>query len=77
MNDVPTPVPPPTPPSGPNLGAVLAGLVLVAVGAAVGLHELFGLAFDWRYWAAGVLVLGGFGVVVSSVVRAAACGGHR
>jgi hypothetical protein len=66
----PEPRPGPTPPRGPDLGAVLGGLVLVAVGAAVAVHVLFGLGWDWKVWAAGVLLTAGVGVLLSSAVAA-------
>lgn len=64
----------PRPPLGPDLGAVLGGLVLVAVAAALALHEVLGTTWDWKFWAAGILVLAGLAVVVSSVVTAARAG---
>ncbi|WP_432510778.1 hypothetical protein [Kineococcus sp. SYSU DK001] len=66
-----------TPRRGPNPGAVLGGLVLVALGAAVAVHELFGLSWDWKYWAAGILLLGGAAVATGSVVSAALRGADR
>ncbi|MEZ0494137.1 hypothetical protein AB2L28_18020 [Kineococcus sp. TBRC 1896] len=64
------PGPAPRPPRGPDLGTVLGGLVLVAVGAAVGGHVLFGLSWDWKVWAAGVLLVAGFGALLATAVAA-------
>lgn len=62
---------------GPDLGAVLGGLVLVAAAAAIAAHEVFGTTWDWKYWAAGVLVLAGFLAIVGSVISAARGGARR
>ncbi|MEZ0163471.1 hypothetical protein AB2L27_01680 [Kineococcus sp. LSe6-4] len=62
--------PDPVPPRGPDLGTVLGGTVLVAVGAAVAAHVLFGLSWDWKVWAAGVLLVAGFGVLLATAVAA-------
>ncbi len=51
--------PAPRPPRGPDLGAVLGGLAVAAIGAAVAVHVLFGLSWDWKVWAAGVLLVAG------------------
>lgn len=56
----------------PDLGAVLGGLVLVALAVAVAAHEVLGRSWDWTWYAAGVLVLGGLVVVVSAAWRACA-----
>ena len=53
-----------------DVGAVLGGLVLLAVAAWVGTHEVTGRAWDWRWSAAGVLLLSGLCVVVAAVVSA-------
>jgi hypothetical protein len=53
-----------------NVGAVLGGLVLLAVAAWVGAREVTGSAWDWRWSAAGVLLLSGLCVVVAAVVSA-------
>lgn len=53
-----------------DVGAVLGGLVLLAVAAWVGAHEVTGRAWDWRWSAAGVLLLSGLCVVVAAVVSA-------
>lgn len=62
--------PAPRPPRGPDLGAVLGGLAVAAIGAAVAVHVLFGLSWDWKVWAAGVLLVAGFGVLLASAVAA-------
>ena len=69
--DVDTPHPPRT----PDLGAVLGGLVLLAVAVAVAAHEVLDRSWDWRWYAAGVLLLSGLGVVTTAVVGAV--GGRR
>jgi len=61
----------PRPPRGPAPGAVLGGLVWLAVAAAIVVHQVLGLSWDWKFWAAGILVVGGFVVLVSTVVAAA------
>jgi len=53
-----------------NVGAVLGGLVLLAVAAWVTAREVTGSAWDWRWSAAGVLLLSGLCVVVAAVVSA-------
>ncbi|WP_432562418.1 hypothetical protein [Kineococcus sp. SYSU DK003] len=55
---------------GPDLGAVLGGLVVLALAAAVAVHEVAGLSWDWRYWAAGILLVAGLAVVTSAVAAA-------
>ena len=70
----PVPVPAPVTPPRPrtvNVGAVLSGLVLLAVAAGVTAHEVTGTTWDWRWSAAGVLLLAGLSVVVAAVVSAA------
>jgi hypothetical protein len=61
----------PRPPRGPAPGAVLGGLVWMAVAAAVAAHQLFGLSWDWKVWAAAILLFAGFAVLVTTVVAAA------
>jgi MFS family permease len=77
--DLTRPVPvrefPPLPAVAPrvrtvNVGAVLGGLVLLAVAAWVGAHEVTGATWDWRWSAAGVLLASGACVVVAAVVSA-------
>jgi hypothetical protein len=63
------------PPRTPDLGAVLGGLVLVALAVAVAAHEVLDRTWDWRWYAAGVLVLAGLAVVATAV--AGALGGRR
>lgn len=72
----PQDVDPREPPSTPALGAVLGGLVLLAVAVAVGAHELLDRSWDWRWYAAGVLLLSGLAVVATAVAGALA-GAHR
>ncbi|NIZ92909.1 hypothetical protein [Kineococcus rubinsiae] len=69
----PVPVPPPSVPPRPrtvDVGAVLSGLVLLAVAAGVTAREVTGTTWDWRWSAAGVLLLSGLCVVVAAVVAA-------
>ncbi|NAZ83435.1 hypothetical protein GTR02_16575, partial [Kineococcus sp. R8] len=53
-----------------DVGAVLSGLVLVAVAAAVTAREVTGTTWDWRWSAAGVLLVAGLCVVVAALVTA-------
>lgn len=54
----------------PDLGAVLGGLVLVALAVAVTAHEVFDRGWDWKWYAAGVLLLAGVAVVATAVAGA-------
>ena len=57
-------------PRGPDVGAVLGGLVLVALAVAVAAHEVLDRSWDWKWYAAGVLLLTGVAVVTTAVVAA-------
>jgi uncharacterized membrane protein len=57
-------------PRGPDVGAVLGGLVLVALAVAVAAHEVLDRSWDWKWYAAGVLLLTGVAVVTTAVVGA-------
>ena len=59
------------PPRTPDLGAVLGGLVLLALAVAVGAHEVLGRSWDWKWYAAGVLLLSGLAVVTTAVAGSA------
>lgn len=54
----------------PDVGAVLGGLVLVALAVAVASHEVLGRSWDWKWYAAGVLLLAGAAVVGTAVATA-------
>ena len=53
-----------------DVSAVVGGLAVVAVAVAVAVHEITGQAWDWRWYAAGVLVVAGL-AVVAATARAA------
>lgn len=53
-----------------DVGAVVWGLVLVVVGGGIWAREVFGLSWDWRWSAAGVLVVAGVTVVLTTAVSA-------
>lgn len=57
-------------PRGPDVGAVLGGLVLVALAVAVAAHEVLDRSWDWKWYAAGVLLLTGVAVVTTAAVAA-------
>jgi uncharacterized membrane protein len=57
-------------PRGPDVGAVLGGLVLVALAVAVAAHEVLDRSWDWKWYAAGVLLLTGVAVVTTAAVGA-------
>lgn len=64
---------------GPDLAVVVGGLVLLALAVAVGAHELLGRTWDWKWYAAGVLVAAGLAAAVGSALaglrqRAASAG---
>jgi uncharacterized membrane protein len=58
------------PPRTPDLGAVLGGLVLLALAVAVTAHEVLDRSWDWKWYAAGVLLVSGLAVVTTAVVGA-------
>lgn len=60
-----------------DVGAVVWGLVLVAVGVAVVARTVFDVSWDWRWSVAGVLVVAGAAVVLTTVVSALRAGSHR
>ena len=64
---------------GPDLAVVVGALVLLALAVAVGAHELLGRTWDWKWYAAGVLVAAGLAAAAGSALaglrqRAASAG---
>ena len=57
-----------------DVGAVVWGLVLVVTGVAVVAREVFDVSWDWRWSVAGVLVVAGTVVVLTTAVSAVRAG---
>lgn len=57
-----------------HVPAVVWGLVLVVTGVGVLAREVFDVAWDWRWSVAGVLVVAGSVVVLTTVVAALRAG---
>lgn len=57
-----------------DVGAVVWGLVLVVTGAGVLAREVFDVSWDWRWSVAGVLVVAGTVVVLTTAVSALRAG---